>query len=85
MTAMETTWPSLRFVAVVMAVVLLLTFAAPARAEAEVFGTLAIVTLVIVGVIIVAYLVIANTKGSRAEVPQVIWLAAEPSVDAAAP
>ncbi len=83
---MQTTWPSVRFVAVVMVVVLLATFAAPARAEAEVLATLAIVSLVIVGVIIVAYLVIANTKGNRvSEAPQLIWIAAEPATETAAP
>lgn len=86
MTAMQTTWPSLRIVAVVMAVVLLVTFAAPARAEADVFAMLAIVSLVIAGVIIVAYLVIANTKGSRmSEAPRLIVVAVEPVADAAAP
>jgi hypothetical protein len=68
-----------------MAVVLLVTFSTPARAEAEVLTVLAIASLVVVGVIVIAYLVIASTKGDRAGTPQIVWVAAEPATDPAAP
>ena len=49
------------------ALVLLLAvgLAAPARAEADILTTLAIVSLVVTGVIIVVYLIVANVKGSK--------------------
>ena len=58
--------PSFRLLAFTLVVVLALTLAAPARAEAlEPFTIIAIVGLVAVGVIIIVYLVIANVSGSR--------------------
>ena len=58
--------PSFRLLAFTLALVLALTLAAPARAEAlGPFAIIAIVGLVAVGVIIIVYLVIANVAGSR--------------------
>lgn len=55
----------LRLVATALVVVLAVGLAAPARAEADVLTTLAIVSLVVAGVIIVVYLIVANVKGSK--------------------
>jgi hypothetical protein len=63
---MMTFWPGYRAVAVILALVVALTLAAPGRAEADVLTTLAIVSLVVVGVMIVAYLIVANVAGGRA-------------------
>jgi general stress protein CsbA len=58
--------PGCRAVAVILVLALILTLAAPARAEADVLTTLAIVSLVVAGVVIIAYLVIANLHDRRA-------------------
>ncbi len=55
----------LRLVATALVVVLAVGLAAPARAEADILTTLAIVSLVVTGVIIVVYLIVANVKGSK--------------------
>ena len=55
----------LRLVATALVVVLAVGLAAPARAEADILTTLAIVSLVVAGVIIVVYLIVANVKGSK--------------------
>ena len=55
----------LRLVAMALVVVLAVGLAAPARAEADILTTLAIVSLVVAGVIIVVYLIVANVKGSK--------------------
>ena len=58
--------PSFRLLAFTLVVVLALTLAAPARAEAlGPFAIIAIVGLVAVGVIIIVYLIVANVAGSR--------------------
>ena len=58
--------PSFRLLAFTLVMVLALTLAAPARAEAlEPLTIIAIVGLVAVGVIIIVYLVVANVAGSR--------------------
>lgn len=70
------TFPCARSLAVVLIVVCAITFATPARAEADVLTTIAIVTLVVIGVMIVAYLVIANVAGSRqVEDAPPVWVA----------
>lgn len=55
----------LRLVATALVVVLAVGLTAPARAEADVLTTLAIVSLVVAGVVIVVYLIVANVKGPR--------------------
>jgi hypothetical protein len=69
-----------RTLALVLATVLLVVAATPARAEAvEPLTIVAIATLVVAGILIVAYLVIANIEGSkRADRDQVIWVARVP-------
>lgn len=69
-----------RLVALVLATVLLVVAATPAKAEAvEALAIVAIATLVIAGLLIVAYLVIANVEGGRrADQGQVIWVAQVP-------
>jgi len=58
--------PSFRLLAFTLVMVLALTLAAPARAEAlEPLTIIAIVGLVAVGVIIIVYLIVANVAGSR--------------------
>jgi len=65
MPPMTTPGSLVRLLAVVLVVMLTVTLAAPARAEADVLTLLAITSLVIAGVVIIAYLVIANVEGSR--------------------
>lgn len=68
--------PCTRLLAVTLVVVLALTLAAPARAEADVLTILAIASLAIAGVVIIAYLVIANVEGGRrAKTGPAVWLA----------
>ena len=55
----------LRLVTMALGVVLAVGLAGPARAEADVLTTLAIVSLVVAGVVIVVYLIVANVKGSK--------------------
>src|SRR3989442_4363118 len=58
--------PSLvRMVALVLVTILVITFATPAKAEADVMTTITLVSLIIAGVAIIAYLIIANTTGNR--------------------
>ena len=65
---MTTHGSALRLIAVVLAIVLMVTFAAPARAEAvDPFTIMAIAGAVVVVVILIAYLIIASTKGKRME------------------
>ena len=63
-----------RLIALVLACVLTLTLAAPAKAEAmEIFTVLAIVSAGIAVLIIVLYLVVANIHGEkRAETPTMV-------------
>lgn len=69
-------YPLLRSVAVVLVVVCAITFATPARAEAEVLTAIAIASLVVVGVILVVYLIIANVAGDRsAAAERAVWVA----------
>jgi hypothetical protein len=75
----------MRLLAVTLIVVLALTLAAPARAEADVLTILAITSLAIAGVVIIAYLVIANIEGGRrADTGHLAWVAA-PAALAEAP
>ena len=66
----------LRLVATALVVVLAVGLAAPARAEADILTTLAIVSLVVAGVIIVVYLIVANVKGSKMQAEEVRALVA---------
>ena len=64
--AVSVSHPSFRLLAFTLVMVLALTLAAPARAEAlEPLTIIAIVGLVAVGVIIIVYLIVANVAGSR--------------------
>ena len=64
--AMATHRSGLRILAVMLAVVLVATFATPARAEAvDFFLISAVVSAAIVVVILVVYLIVANTRGSK--------------------
>jgi hypothetical protein len=55
-----------RFLALVLAVVLVLTFAAPAKAEAfDVLTGLAIAGAAIIVLVLIVYLVVANVEGSK--------------------
>ena len=69
---MTPSWPGLRVVAVILVAVLVLTLASPARAEADVLTTIAIVSLVIAGVIIIAYLIVANLHDRWADAGPVL-------------
>jgi len=69
---MRPSWPGLRVVAVILVAVLVLTLAAPARAEADVLTTIAIVSLVIAGVIVITYLIVANLHGRWADAGPVL-------------
>ena len=64
-------------VALVLATVLLLIAATPAKAEAlEPLVIVAVVGLVLAGIVLIAYLVIANVEGERrADEGRVIWVA----------
>ena len=69
-----------RMVALVLATVLLLIAATPAKAEAmEPLVIVAVVGLVLAGIVLIAYLVIANVEGERrADEGRVIWVAHTP-------
>jgi len=65
-----------RLLACVLVVVLAITLAAPAPAEADVLTAIAIGTLIVAGVVLIAYLIIANVSDSRqAGGPRLVWLA----------
>lgn len=56
----------MRFLAVLLSVVLLLTLATPAKAEAfDAMTALAIVGAAVLVVVLVVYLVVANVEGSK--------------------
>jgi hypothetical protein len=66
---MDITRPDLRLLAVIVVVVLAITLAAPARAEAlEPLALVGLATLAMVGIIIIVYLVVANVATSRGEI-----------------
>lgn len=54
-----------RLTAVVLAVVLFLTLAAPARAEADVLLIVGLAGIAVIVVILVVYLVVASSRGPR--------------------
>ena len=56
-----------RFLAVVLLIVVVVTVAKPARAEADVLTAIGIASLVVIAVLIVAYLVAANMSEASAE------------------
>jgi hypothetical protein len=73
---MTTPFPGFRVLALVVAIVLVITFATPARAEADVLAALAIGTLVVAGVILLAYLIIANASDrNHADKGRIIYVA----------
>jgi hypothetical protein len=73
---MTTSVPAFRVVALVVAIVLVVTFATPARAEADVLAAIAIGTLVVAGIILLAYLVIANTADrNHADAGRIVYVA----------
>ena len=69
-----------RMLALVLATVMLLIAATPAKAEAiEPLAIVAIAGLVVAGIVLIAYLIIANTEGERrADEGRVIWVAQTP-------
>jgi hypothetical protein len=68
MRGMTTHGSAIRLIAVVLAVVLMATVAAPSRAEAvDPFTIMAIAGAAVVVVILIAYLIVASTKGKRME------------------
>ena len=68
--------PPSRLLALVLATILVVTFVAPAKADADVLAAVGIATLVIAGVIIVAYLIVANVTGSQqAGETRTAWIA----------
>lgn len=69
-----------RTLALMLAVVLLLVAATPAKAEAlEPLTIVALATLVAAGILLIAYLVVANVEGERrADEGRVIWIAQTP-------
>jgi len=69
-----------RMLALVLATVMLLIAATPAKAEAlEPLVIIAVVGLVLAGIVLIAYLVIANVEGERrADEGRVIWVAQTP-------
>src|SRR5947209_2541256 len=68
--------PSLfRMVALVLVTILVITFATPAKADADVMTTITLVSLIIAGVAIIAYLIIANTTGNRGMSSRVLRIA----------
>jgi hypothetical protein len=66
-----------RFVALLLATVLVIVAATPARAEAiDALTIVAIAGLAVAGIILIAYLVIANVEGSKsADGGRLIWVA----------
>jgi hypothetical protein len=87
---MRTHCPPFRLLACVLVIVLAISLAAPARAEADVLTIIAIASLAVAGIILIAYLIIANVDESRrAETPRVVWVAcaacAMPAADPASP
>jgi hypothetical protein len=69
-----------RMIALVLATVLVVVAATPAKAEAvEALAIVAIATLVIAGILLIGYLIIANVEGERrADEGRVIWVAQTP-------
>ena len=68
--------PQGRFIALVLALVLVITFATPAKAEADVTTILAIIGAAVGLLVIIAYLVVANVEGKgMADSDQVRWAA----------
>jgi hypothetical protein len=66
-----------RFVALLLAAVLLIVAGAPAKADAlEPLTIVAIAGLVVAGIVLIAYLVVANVEGDRsAGEGRVVWVA----------
>ena len=66
-----------RLIALVLATVLLVVAAMPAKAEAiEPLTIVAIAGLAVAGIVLIAYLVVANVAGrKRADTGRVVWMA----------
>ena len=56
-----------RILALALVIVLAVTLATPAKADADPLTTITIVSLVVAGVLIIAFLIIANTVERRAD------------------
>lgn len=72
-----------RFIALVLATVLLVVAATPAKAEAlEPLTMVAIAGLAVAGIVLIAYLIIANIEGKKfaeageGQAVQIIWVVA---------
>jgi hypothetical protein len=65
-----------RLIALVLATVLMVVAATPAKAEAiDALTIVAIAGLALAGIIIIAYLVVANVEGKSADSGRMIWVA----------
>jgi hypothetical protein len=65
-----------RLVALVLATVLMVVAATPAKAEAiDALTIVAIAGLALAGIIIIAYLIVANVEGKSADSGRMIWVA----------
>jgi hypothetical protein len=65
-----------RLVALVLATVLMVVAATPAKAEAiDALTIVAIAGLAIAGIIIIAYLIVANVEGKSSDRGRMIWVA----------
>jgi hypothetical protein len=65
-----------RLIALLLATVLMIVAATPAKAEAlDALAIVGIVGLVIAGIVLVAYLVVANVEGGKAAGERMLWLA----------
>jgi hypothetical protein len=65
-----------RLTALVLATVLMVVAATPAKAEAiDALTIVAIAGLALAGIILIAYLVVANVEGNSADAGPMIWVA----------
>jgi hypothetical protein len=65
-----------RLIALVLATVLMVVAATPAKAEAiDALTIVAIAGLALAGIIIIAYLIVANVEGNSADSGRMIWVA----------
>jgi hypothetical protein len=79
---------NMRLVALVLAIVLTVVAATPAKAEADPTLILALVGVALAVIVLIAYLVVANIEGGKsAESERVLWMAcaAEGCAEIAAP
>ena len=64
-----------RILGLALVIVLAVTLATPAKAEADPLTTITLVSLGVAGVLIIAYLIIANTVERRADEGRIIRVA----------